>query len=125
MNFIEESFTKYGHRFPFGRQAWLTFSDQAFYKIFGCLRSTSKLSRLILYGLPISCSVRSCLVVSVLQWTLQRCLEAANGTGLPFVDRLLLALIFHCSKDEDHSRAIRDLQSAFARTFRELDDPRH
>ncbi|KAH9005872.1 hypothetical protein EDB86DRAFT_2795550, partial [Lactarius hatsudake] len=36
-------------------------------------------------------------------------LGAVTNSGLPFVEHLLLAVIFHCSKDVDHARAMRDL----------------
>ncbi|KAI0307448.1 hypothetical protein B0F90DRAFT_1812932 [Multifurca ochricompacta] len=42
------------------------------------------------------------------------CLGAVNHSGLPFVDRLLLAIIFHCSKDVDHARAMHDLGETFS-----------
>ncbi|KAI0063230.1 hypothetical protein BV25DRAFT_1899548 [Artomyces pyxidatus] len=54
------------------------------------------------------------LVVTVLQHCLRTCLDSDNGTGLPFIDRLLLALIFQCSKDVDHSRAMRDLRDTLS-----------
>ena len=33
---------------------------------------------------------------------------------LTCVDRLLLSLLFHCSKDENHGRAMRDVEAALA-----------
>lgn len=30
------------------------------------------------------------------------------------VDRLVLSLIFHCSKDDDHARAMKTLESTFS-----------
>ncbi|KAI0045733.1 hypothetical protein FA95DRAFT_1596662 [Auriscalpium vulgare] len=54
------------------------------------------------------------LVVTVLQHCIQASLETVNGSGLPYMDRLLLALIFHCSKDADHARAMRDLRATFS-----------
>ncbi|KAH9964596.1 hypothetical protein BC827DRAFT_1265857 [Russula dissimulans] len=50
------------------------------------------------------------LVVKIIQLCLQASLGAVNDSGLPFVERLLLAMIFHCSKDADHARAMRDLR---------------
>ena len=50
-----------------------------------------------------------------------RCLEQAflsqNSAGLVYLDRLLLSLIFHCSKDDDHARAINGIENALNRTF--------
>jgi hypothetical protein len=48
---------------------------------------------------------------------LRTALGAVNDSGLPFVDRLLLALIFHCSKDTDHARAMRDLRETCSCTW--------
>lgn len=31
------------------------------------------------------------------------------------MDRLLLSLLFHCSKDADHVRAMRDIEEALTR----------
>lgn len=56
------------------------------------------------------------LVTSVLLHHIQRCVQADGNAGLPFVDRLLLSLIFHCSKDEDQSRAMRDMAAGFSCT---------
>ncbi|KAI0271679.1 hypothetical protein BC834DRAFT_922404 [Gloeopeniophorella convolvens] len=42
------------------------------------------------------------LVVKIIQICLRASLGAVNNSGLPFVERLLLAMIFHCSKDVDH-----------------------
>ncbi|KAG6909084.1 hypothetical protein DXG01_002065 [Tephrocybe rancida] len=44
------------------------------------------------------------------------CLEkalACRGTGEDCVDRLLLSLIFHCAKDEDHERALKSVETVF------------
>ncbi|KZT09061.1 uncharacterized protein LAESUDRAFT_647835 [Laetiporus sulphureus 93-53] len=55
------------------------------------------------------------LVTAVHQRCLQRCIEAEdNPLASGHVDRLILSLIFHCSKDIDHSRAMKDLDAAFA-----------
>ncbi|KAI0085689.1 meiosis protein SPO22/ZIP4 like-domain-containing protein [Irpex rosettiformis] len=50
------------------------------------------------------------LVVSVHRYTLQKVLETAKGSSPPHVDRLLLSLLFHCSKDIDHARAMQDIE---------------
>ncbi|KAJ7223591.1 meiosis protein SPO22/ZIP4 like-domain-containing protein [Mycena pura] len=56
------------------------------------------------------------LVTNVIQHCLQRLL--ASGDRAPdCVNRLLLSLIVHCSKDDDHSRAITTIDSAFTATF--------
>ncbi|KAF9007848.1 hypothetical protein BDQ17DRAFT_1237313, partial [Cyathus striatus] len=52
------------------------------------------------------------LVTDVHQYCLRRTLRR-NGTEPDFVDRLLLSLIFHCAKDDDHARVMQTLQSAF------------
>jgi hypothetical protein len=57
------------------------------------------------------------LVVKIIQMCLRTALGAVSDSGLPFVDRLLLALIFHCSKDADHTRAMRDLRETCSRTW--------
>ncbi|KAI0248099.1 hypothetical protein BJV78DRAFT_1132012, partial [Lactifluus subvellereus] len=53
------------------------------------------------------------LVIKVIQMCLRAGLVAVNGSGLPFVERLLLAIIFHSSRDADHDRAMRDLRETF------------
>ncbi|KAJ3558726.1 hypothetical protein NM688_g744 [Phlebia brevispora] len=54
------------------------------------------------------------LVTSIHQYTLQNALDAESGPGLPYVDRILLSLLFHCSKDDNHGRAMQDVEAAFA-----------
>ncbi|KAF7340474.1 hypothetical protein MVEN_01967700 [Mycena venus] len=56
------------------------------------------------------------LVTAVNQYCLQQLL-ASKDIESDCVDRLLLSLIVHCSKDEDHSRAIAAIDSAFTATF--------
>lgn len=51
------------------------------------------------------------LVTSVKQLCLQRALH--YGTESDSIDRLLLSLIFHCAKDDDHNRAMKTLDAAF------------
>ncbi|EGN94196.1 hypothetical protein SERLA73DRAFT_115156 [Serpula lacrymans var. lacrymans S7.3] len=51
----------------------------------------------------------SVLVTTAIQHCVHRALEHPDGSGVQFIDRLLLSLIFHCSKDEDHKRAMADL----------------
>jgi hypothetical protein len=62
----------------------------------------------------LTCALISELVTSVLLYYTDRCVQAEGDAGLRFVDRLLLSLIFHCSKDEDHPRAMRDMEKAFS-----------
>lgn len=50
------------------------------------------------------------LVVKIIQMCIRTALGAVTDSGLPFVERLLLAVIFHCSKDADHARAMHDLR---------------
>ena len=57
----------------------------------------------------------SSLVTAVHQHCLQRAL-AVRDNGTQFVDRLLLSLIVHCSKVEDHKRAMEVLNTAFTCT---------
>ncbi|KIK65861.1 hypothetical protein GYMLUDRAFT_950153 [Collybiopsis luxurians FD-317 M1] len=52
------------------------------------------------------------LVTSVNQYLLQKALEREN-TSSEYIDRVLLSLIIHCSKDEVHSRAMEVIQAAF------------
>ncbi|KAJ6568977.1 meiosis protein SPO22/ZIP4 like-domain-containing protein [Mycena capillaripes] len=56
------------------------------------------------------------LVTAVNQYCLQQLL-ASQDIESDCVNRLLLSLIVHCSKDEDHSRAIAAIDSAFTATF--------
>ncbi|KZS90228.1 SPO22-domain-containing protein [Sistotremastrum niveocremeum HHB9708] len=55
---------------------------------------------------------RSLLVTSVLQYCLKRSVELADDSGHPFAERLLLALILHCSRDQDTQRGMKDLEVA-------------
>ncbi|TFK68509.1 SPO22-domain-containing protein [Pluteus cervinus] len=52
------------------------------------------------------------LVTAVYQHCLQRVLRL-QGPGSDHVARLLLAMIFHCGKDEDHGRALQTIDTAF------------
>ncbi|EIW65111.1 uncharacterized protein TRAVEDRAFT_55804 [Trametes versicolor FP-101664 SS1] len=52
------------------------------------------------------------LVTAIHLHCLERAFEAQNSSGLVYLDRLLLSLIYHSSKDDDHARAMRDLASA-------------
>lgn len=52
------------------------------------------------------------LVTAIHLHCLERAFEAQNSSGLAYLDRLLLSLIYHSSKDDDHARAMRDLASA-------------
>ncbi|GJE98003.1 SPO22 domain-containing protein [Phanerochaete sordida] len=54
------------------------------------------------------------LVTAVHQHALQKAVDSEAEGCPPCVDRLLLSLLFHCSKDEDHSRAMRDVEAALA-----------
>ncbi|KIK46084.1 hypothetical protein CY34DRAFT_22194 [Suillus luteus UH-Slu-Lm8-n1] len=56
------------------------------------------------------------LVTSATQYCLHRALQSSWSSDA--VERLLISLIFHCSKDDKHDRAIQDLQAS----FKELDD---
>lgn len=52
------------------------------------------------------------LVTAVHQCCLKRaCMVSGDGLGL--TDRLLLSLIVHCAKDDNHARAMAVLDSAF------------
>ncbi|KAF4566535.1 hypothetical protein EYR36_011966 [Pleurotus pulmonarius] len=55
---------------------------------------------------------RHALATTVNQYCLERAVEC-HKSGSNYVDRLLLSLIFHCSKDDDHARAMSDLETAF------------
>ncbi|KAJ3970196.1 hypothetical protein EV361DRAFT_995881 [Lentinula raphanica] len=52
------------------------------------------------------------LVSAVTQYLLKKALQS-NDTEAESVDRILLSLIVHCSKDEVHSRAMENLDEAF------------
>ncbi|KAJ7160549.1 meiosis protein SPO22/ZIP4 like-domain-containing protein [Mycena crocata] len=55
------------------------------------------------------------LVMEVTQYCLQQLLVSQNIES-QCVDRLLLSLIVHCSKDDDHVRAIKTIDVAFSAT---------
>ncbi|KIY53662.1 SPO22-domain-containing protein [Fistulina hepatica ATCC 64428] len=59
-----------------------------------------------------SVSHQQTLAIDVTRYGLDRAL-AIPGTDHECVDRLLLSLLFYCSKDEDHARGIAALESAF------------
>lgn len=52
------------------------------------------------------------LVTSVHQHALQKVVDSENTVGGPYVDRLLLSLLFHCARDENHARAMQDVEAA-------------
>ncbi|KAI0651390.1 meiosis protein SPO22/ZIP4 like-domain-containing protein [Trametes meyenii] len=52
------------------------------------------------------------LVTAIHLHCLQRAFDAQNSTALVYLDRLLLSLIYHCSKGDDHVRAMQDLAQA-------------
>ncbi|RPD58497.1 hypothetical protein L227DRAFT_189115 [Lentinus tigrinus ALCF2SS1-6] len=52
------------------------------------------------------------LVTAIHVHCLQRAFEVQNSSGLVYLDRLLLSLIFHCSKDDDHARTMQQLENA-------------
>ncbi|KAI0762520.1 meiosis protein SPO22/ZIP4 like-domain-containing protein [Fomes fomentarius] len=52
------------------------------------------------------------LITAIHLYCLQRAFEARNSAGLVYLDRLLLSLIFYCSKDADHVRALQEVESA-------------
>ncbi|KAJ7474020.1 meiosis protein SPO22/ZIP4 like-domain-containing protein [Mycena latifolia] len=56
------------------------------------------------------------LITDVNQYCLQQLLASQNIES-ECVDRLLLSWIVHCSKDENHARAIAAIDSAFTATF--------
>ncbi|KAG2053918.1 SPO22-domain-containing protein [Suillus hirtellus] len=51
------------------------------------------------------------LVTSTIQYCLHRALQCSWSSEA--VERLLISLIFHCSKDDKHDRAIQDLHASF------------
>ncbi|KAG2135130.1 meiosis protein SPO22/ZIP4 like-domain-containing protein [Suillus clintonianus] len=56
------------------------------------------------------------LVTSAIQYCLHRALQCSWSTDA--VERLLISLVFHCSKDDKHDRAVQDLHAS----FKELSD---
>ncbi|TBU48727.1 meiosis protein SPO22/ZIP4 like-domain-containing protein [Dichomitus squalens] len=52
------------------------------------------------------------LVILVHLHCLQQALEARNSAGLVYLDRILLSLIFHSSKDSSHMKAMQDVTTA-------------
>ncbi|KAG2129719.1 meiosis protein SPO22/ZIP4 like-domain-containing protein, partial [Suillus bovinus] len=56
------------------------------------------------------------LVTGTIQYCLHRAMQCSWSTDA--VERLLISLIFHCSRDDQHDRAIQDLHAS----FKELSD---
>ena len=61
-------------------------------------------------------TLSSVLVIAVHLYCLQEALEARNSFGLVNLDRILLSLIFHSSKDSRHAEAMQDVTKALDRT---------
>ena len=59
------------------------------------------------------------LVTSVLLHSIRRCVESNGERRAQTIERLLLFLIFHCAKDDDHSKAMKDLGTAFSCTSKQ------
>ncbi|KAI0719068.1 meiosis protein SPO22/ZIP4 like-domain-containing protein [Cerioporus squamosus] len=57
-------------------------------------------------------NITDSLVTTIHLHCLQRAFEAQNSSGLVYLDRLLLSLIFHCSKDDDNARTMQQLENA-------------
>lgn len=51
--------------------------------------------------------------MTILGQCLAKALKVSDDTTFAFVSRILLSMIYQCSRDEDHHRAIADLQKAF------------
>ena len=62
-------------------------------------------------------NIVSTLVTAAHQHALRKVVDSESKSYLTCVDRLLLSLLFHCSKDENHTRAMRDVEAAFACKF--------
>lgn len=63
-------------------------------------------------------------MTEVYQLLITTALSSHSEMGRTLVDRILLALLFHCSRDQDHGRAIKTFDNALARedkSFRILD----
>ena len=56
-------------------------------------------------------------MTTVHQSTLRRALEAGENTGLPHVDRVVLSLLFHCLRDENHARAMGWMTKIYERNL--------
>ncbi|KAI1789167.1 meiosis protein SPO22/ZIP4 like-domain-containing protein [Ganoderma leucocontextum] len=52
------------------------------------------------------------LVIAIHLYCVQQGLEPRNSSGLAYLDRLLLSLIFHSSKDREHLQALQDVANA-------------
>ncbi|KAI0662358.1 meiosis protein SPO22/ZIP4 like-domain-containing protein [Cubamyces menziesii] len=52
------------------------------------------------------------LVTAIHLHCLERAFHTQNSAALVYLDRLLLSLIYHCSRHDDHARAMQDLTSA-------------
>jgi len=57
----------------------------------------------------------------VTQYLLEAALACPDSSGRSFIDKILLTLIFHCSRDQDHERAIKVIQET-ASHISERDD---
>lgn len=60
------------------------------------------------------------LVTSVLLHSIRRCVEFDGEGRAETIERLLLFLIFHCAKGDDHSKAMKDLGTAFSCMSKDL-----
>ncbi|KZT68843.1 hypothetical protein DAEQUDRAFT_711357 [Daedalea quercina L-15889] len=53
------------------------------------------------------------LVAAVHQRCLRRVLDAEGSSNESQLDRILLSLLFHCSKDTDHAQSMQEISAAF------------
>lgn len=60
-------------------------------------------------------TITSLLVLQVTQYLLEAALTRPDSSGRSFIDKILLTLIFHCSRDQDHERAIKVIQETASR----------
>jgi hypothetical protein len=112
MKFSETSITLLVSDFSIsGNPLHLSLSRVAFYKTFehSAIDSKSIWKPRSQHAEIVSFST---LVTAVNQHCLERAL-ASHDVESDSVERLLLSLIFHCSKDGDHARAMKDVDSAF------------
>lgn len=81
------------------------------------MSDTSLTSPFVVRLALLTSNATSTLVTAVHHYMLQKVTDSESKTYQPCVDRLLLSLLFHCSKDENHLRAMQDVEAALTSEF--------
>lgn len=117
MTFTETSITEYVNK-SF-RNSFADDVSTVFCKNYGRLDICSTCLRTFDNGLALRSGyfLASALVTAVLQHCIQRALDIEGGSGLAHIDRLLLSLIFHCSKGHNHSTSMQEIGNVLTCAF--------